>query len=102
MNGHSERSVNVKASVNGKQLTPESVTGLLEILFSGGWLEDIIKTSLSVPATAMEQVNADLNRQMAAFRERLEQAVNRAEAAAASADAESVESSEESEEGEEA
>lgn len=50
----------------------------------------------------MEQVNADLNRQMAAFRERLEQAVNRAEAAAASADAESVESSEESEEGEEA
>lgn len=102
MNGDSERTVNVKASVNGKRMNPESVAGLLDVLFRGGWLEDVINTALTAPTTAVERVNADLNKQIAAFREKLERAINGAEAAATSAEDESAEFSEESEQGEEA
>lgn len=99
MNGQSEKNVNVKASVNGKEMSPESVSGLLEVLFRGGWLEDVIKSALTAPTAAMNQVNASVDRQMATLRQALEQTISRSRAAATPAEARSTESSEGSSEG---
>lgn len=94
MNGESEKNVNVKASVNGKEMSPESVSGLLEVLFRGGWLEDVIKSALTAPTAAMNQVNASVDRQMATLRQALEQTISRSRAVATPAEARSAELSE--------
>jgi len=106
-----DSNVNVKANINGRDMDPASVASLLDVLFRGGWLEDVIKTALTAPRTVLEHVNTDMNRQVSALRERLEQAVRRAEAAAsgraqaeesspASGEARPAQPSEESEPGE--
>lgn len=83
MNGDSDRSVNIKASVNGKELRPESLASVLDVLFRGGWLDDVIKTALGAHSAAMERVNLNLTRQMQTLKETLAQAANTAEEAAA-------------------
>lgn len=100
MNGDSERTVNVKASINGRELSPERVTSLLGELFKDGWLEDVVRSALSAPSAAMDQVNKTVSDQVSMFKERLERAINSTVSAAASAEDESSESSEESKQGE--
>lgn len=93
-----DSNVNIRATVNGKEVDAAGVTALLDVLFRGGWLEDVIRTALAAPATAMEQANADLSRRMAALRETLDRTVNRV-ASSASGDAEQPAAPEDAEQG---
>lgn len=101
MNGDSEKNVNVKASLNGKELSADSVVGVLDALFRGGWLDDVLKSALSASSAATERVRVDLDRHMQTLRQTLQQAARAAEPApSGTGGAAAAESSEEPKQGE--
>ena len=65
MNGDSERTVNVKASINGRELSPEPRDESAgRTVQRQRWLEDVVRSALSAPSAAMDQVNKTVSDQV--------------------------------------
>lgn len=101
MSSDSEKNVNVKASLNGRELSAESVAGVMDALFRGGWLDDVLKSALSASSSATERVRVDLERHMQTLRQTLDQAMGTAGPASSNTAGETAaKSSEEPKQGE--
>lgn len=77
MNGSSEKSFNVKASINGQELSSESLASVFDTLFKDGWLNDIVKSALSAQSAAMGRVKVDMEQHVQQLTEALQTATSR-------------------------